>query len=263
MTLLEGSGQFSLIVRGGCYSTNRCSLNGKPLSKALRDAAAVTDPDALGGRRAARLVALAAEGERICAAAKAIGARRVEQCNGWKRSGHRTPADWLAATTGTTVGQAVGTLETARRLDELPDTRDAFLAGELSDTQTREVAAAAAEDPHAERDLLAAAQSQSVKELRDRSRSVIAAARADDVAHDDKIRKSRFVRAWTDTDGAGRGEWKLPPEAQARVLAQLDAETIAVADEAKRADGRFELRPPPGRASPDDRSPPDELRLAM
>jgi len=89
------------------------------------------DPSCLDGRDAAALVELAARAERICAAIKARGARRVEETKVWRDGGHRSAAHWVAETTGQTVGAACRTLATARALEELPATDEAFRAGEL------------------------------------------------------------------------------------------------------------------------------------
>ncbi len=58
----------------------------------------------------------------------------------WRDAGHRSAAHWVAETTGETVGAAARTLETARALEELPETDAAFRAGGLSETQACEIA---------------------------------------------------------------------------------------------------------------------------
>ncbi|MGH9036678.1 MAG: DUF222 domain-containing protein, partial [Acidimicrobiia bacterium] len=93
-------------------------------------------PECLGGADAGRLVDLLARAESMCAAGKALVARRVEETNAWRREGFKSAAHWVAAHTGESVGQAVNTLETARRLEDLPATTEAFRAGTLSETQT-------------------------------------------------------------------------------------------------------------------------------
>ena len=107
------------------------------------------DAACLDGRAAASLVEVAARGERLCSALKALGARRVEETKAWRASGHRSAAHWVAETTGETVGAASRALETARALDGLPETSAAFRAGRLSATQAAEISATAAADPRA------------------------------------------------------------------------------------------------------------------
>jgi hypothetical protein len=199
------------------------------------------DPACLDGRDAAALVELAARGERICAAIKARGARRVDETKVWRDGGHRSAAHFVAATAGTTVGAATRTLETARALDELPATNDAFRAGELSETQAAEIVSAADADPAAEGDLLATAAEQSVKGLRDRCRQVRAGAQADDTAWARRLHETRSAHQWTDPDGAWRADIRLTPDAGARVSSAWDAHTDRIFAEARRA-GRREPR---------------------
>jgi hypothetical protein len=98
---------------------------------------AAFEPHCLRGDDAARLVEIFAEAERLPAAGKALAARRVEETHACRRSGHRSAANWLAAKTGSSVGAAVATLETARRLEDLSVTAQAHREGRLSETQAQ------------------------------------------------------------------------------------------------------------------------------
>ena len=143
------------------------------LRRAVGDLEAVSralDPSCLDGRGAAALVEVAARGERICSAIKALGARRVEETHAWREGGHRSAAHWVAEATGETVGAAGRALETARALERLPETDAAFRAGQLSSTQAAEITSAADADPAAESALLETAAGTGVKGLRDRCR---------------------------------------------------------------------------------------------
>ena len=120
------------------------------LRRAVGDLEAVSralDPNCLDGRAASALVEVAARGERICSAIKALGAHRVEETNAWREGGHRSAAHWVAEATGETVGAAGRALETARALEHLPETDAAFRAGQLSPTQAAEITSAAACPP--------------------------------------------------------------------------------------------------------------------
>ncbi len=199
------------------------------------------DPACLDGRDAAELVEIAARGERLCAAIKARGARRVDETKVWRDGGHRSAAHFVAETAGTTVGAAARALETARALDALPATDEAFRTGELSETQAAEIASAAGADPTAEDRLLATAAEQSVKGLRDHCRQVRAGAEADDREWARRLHNSRAARHWTDPDGAWRADIRLSPDAGARVSSAWDAHTDRIFREA-RAAGRREPR---------------------
>jgi Domain of unknown function (DUF222)/HNH endonuclease len=199
------------------------------------------EPGVLEGRDAARLLEVVARGERLCAAMKARLARRVDQTRVWRDAGHRSAAHFVAATTGTTVGAASRTLETARALDELPATEAAFRAGELSETQAAEITSAAGADPAAEAGLLATAVEQSVKGLRDRCRQVRAGAEADDRAWARRLHDTRRAHRWPDPDGAWRADIRLSPEAGARVDSAWDAHLERIFHEARRAGRREPL----------------------
>ena len=106
---------------------------------ALKAVARGLDPLCLDGPGAAALFEVATEGERVCGAMKALLARRVDETKVWQAGGHRSAAHWVAAATGETVGAAARTLETARALEQLPDTDAAFRSGRLSETQAAEI----------------------------------------------------------------------------------------------------------------------------
>ena len=208
---------------------------------ALETFARELEPWQLDGHGAAALVELAARGERICASIKGLAARRVEETKLWRDAGHRSAAHWVAETTGETVGAAARTLETARALDQLPETDTAFRSGALSETQAAEIASAASADPEAEAALLETAAETSVKGLRDRCRQVRAGAEADDRAWARRLHVERKAHEWTDPDGAYRIEARLAPDAGARFSSAWKAHVDRIFCDARRA-GRREPR---------------------
>jgi Domain of unknown function (DUF222) len=203
-------------------------------AEALEEAASSVDVDALDGTRALRPVQTLARVERVVAGARTVVTRRVEETRAWKRTGHRTIADWLAATNGTSLGEAIGSIQTARSLPDLPATEAAFRSGEISETQARVVSSAATEDVHAEQSLLDTAKTETVKTLRQRSRAVVAAATAEDDerARDARIHRERYLRRWLDTDGALCWSARGPVDAGARLVATLDAHVERLAKRA-------------------------------
>src|SRR5207253_1110164 len=120
----------------------------------LERAVKALDPDVLAPADSARLLEEVACIERLVVAAKTLLARRAAESGRWRAKGDRSPAHWLARTTGTSVGQARATLETAERLRELPATEEALRAGKLSATQASVITDAASADPGAEGPLL-------------------------------------------------------------------------------------------------------------
>jgi Domain of unknown function (DUF222)/HNH endonuclease len=199
------------------------------------------EPWRLDGPGSAELVELAARGERICTSIKALAARRVEETKVWREGGHRSAAHWVAEATGETVGAATRTLETARALDALPATDEAFRAGRLSETQVAEVVGAASADPGSEGPLLEAAAQTSAKGLRDQCRQVRAGADADDRAWARRLHVERRAHEWTDPDGAYHLSGQLAPDAGARFSSAWNAHVDSIFRDARRA-GRREPR---------------------
>src|SRR5205807_5505322 len=120
----------------------------------------------------------------------------------------------------------------------LPDIAAAFRTGRLSEVQVEAVASAAATNPSEERRLLEKAGRDTVKQLRDECRRVRHAA-SDQQARYDAIKRERYLRTWTDTEGAFCGAFRTTADAGARMLAGLDAEIERVFKGARK-DGRRE-----------------------
>src|SRR6266496_3788292 len=97
------------------------------------------EPGTLDVAQCKRAVDLYSQAERLAVAGRGVVARRVEEAVSWKRDGHRSAAHWLASATGVSVGAAARSLQTARELEELPETADAFRAGELSEAQATRI----------------------------------------------------------------------------------------------------------------------------
>lgn len=212
--------------------------NLQAIVRTLREAVSQLEPKCLSAAEAVGLVKLFAEAERLCAAGRTLAARQVERSGAWRKEGHRSAAHWVAATTRVSVGQAVGMMETARRLEDLPATTGAFATGRLSEAQVREVAAAAAANPGQETELLQAAHTESVSALRERCRRVRACATDEREAYE-RIRRGRYLRHWTDPEGAFRLEARLTPDDGATVLAGMEPDRQRIFAEA-RASGRRE-----------------------
>ena len=75
--------------------------------------------------------------EKMAAADKAFTAARYADTEIWRRDGDRSAAHQLARITGVGVGAAIDTLETARRLYNLPVPSREALAGRLSARRPR------------------------------------------------------------------------------------------------------------------------------
>jgi hypothetical protein len=189
----------------------------------------------LEAERAASLLKEVAALENTCAAMRVQLSGRVAETELWQRRGERSAAHWVARTTGSTVGRAVGALETAKRLERLPATVEAFCAGKVSETEAGEIASAAALSPSSEDQLLDTARKRDIAELREACRRVRNASVTDEVERYEAIRRSRYLRSWSDHDGAFRLDARLTPDAGATVMAALEPQRKRVFEEARRA----------------------------
>ncbi len=201
---------------------------------------ATLEPERITTAQAAELFGLFAELTRLGSAGQVLLTPRVAQSDAWKNEGHRSAASWVAKATGTGLGDAIATLETAERLQSLPRTTEALRNGMLSAPQVREIAAAAADRPSSELQLLEAATTCTLKGLKDRCRQVRASTGSAETekARYEAVRKSRFFRHWSDPDGAFRGEFKLTPDDGARMLSSLEMRANELFDQARKAENR-------------------------
>lgn len=197
----------------------------------LHSVATDVDPDCVSGEDAGLMIEDVVKVERAAAAIRLGLTRRAAECMTWRQEGHRSAADWLAQKTKTSVGEAISTLETARRLPDLPATTQALRQGSLSVPQVREIAAAASIDPASEADLIEMAGYLSLKGLQYRARLIKANA-TDEAERIAAIRKGRFFRHWLDPEGAFHLHTRVTPDAGAEILSAVRARASFVAQEA-------------------------------
>ena len=197
------------------------------------------EPEVLEPSLASDLVQRFSKLERLVAAGKTLATRQVERTGVWQNEGDRSAAHWVARKTGTTVGNAIHLVETAKQLAELPATEQAVREGKLSEVQAKEIASAAAASPSSENDLLDAAGREGVKLLQERCAKVKAAALKDnDVSRYRAIHKKRYFRHYSDYDGAFRFEGRLTADAGAALIATLDPIKKKMMEHARRQGSR-------------------------
>ena len=177
------------------------------------------DPDSMVGGQPAACLELLERHERRVAAARLAVTDRASTMNHWQRQGHDSFEDWLAATYGTSYGQARRQTRTAKKLAEgAEQTADALANGEISEDEAETIADAADENPSAERDLLDTAKNRG-KSHRDLKKQ---AARAKAAGEDDTERARRFRRGrragWSIDD---EGFWSLHGRFEPHVGAQM------------------------------------------
>ena len=188
---------------------------------------------------AERLVVEGDQIERLGRAIKTLAVAKVEEAGTWQKGDARSAEDWLAAQTGTTKGDAADTLNTAKKIKDLPATQSALRQGKLSSQQAKAVADAAAADPSAERDLLDSAQHDSLGALKNKARRTKAAADKDPEATRRRIHARRSCRHWTDGDGVGHLHATGPADVIGRMAARIAHQASKTFDQARR-DGRRE-----------------------
>src|SRR5256885_3789092 len=192
----------------------------------------------VGSDEAVELVELGIEVERLGAAVRMMAARSVDGA-GWKAAGFRSAASWRAARAGLPVGPSIAAMDTLRLLDDLPATAEAFRSGRLALAQVSEIADVASEWPATEQQLLDAAEVMSLNQLREECRRVKAAAVTDADDRHRRLHRGRYLRSWTDRDGAVRLSARLTPDEGARLLSAVDARCDEMVADA-RAGGWFE-----------------------
>jgi hypothetical protein len=205
------------------------------LEEALKRYAPGLDGAALSGEDAARATRAAACIEKVAASLKGLAAARAAETGVWKG---RSAAAELARVTGRSVYAAAETLETARRLSALPEVAAAARRGELSEAQVSAIASAAEAEPGAESRLVELASRSSLAELRDECARVKAAA-TDVEARRREIHARRFLRQYTDAEGAWHLRMRDNPEVGSEIMAAIQPIRDRLFAEA-RAEGRRE-----------------------
>jgi hypothetical protein len=200
------------------------------------------DPDRLEGPDATALFEDAVRVERLGGAARLALAKRIESSGAFGDTGHRSAAELIAERSGTDVGSARGTLELAQQLESCPATADALAEGSLSPLQAKEIVGAATLDPTKEAELIDTARRQPVKVLRHECRRAKAtSAAADPMATFRRIHKDRYLRHWTDEEGAFCLKARLTADRGAKIAAVLDHEAGEVFEQARKAGSREPL----------------------
>ncbi len=203
----------------------------------LRSFLANADPQRTAIPDAVSVVTDMVDLERMVVAIKTLYAARMAQSSVWKDAGHRTPADWLAEKSGVGRGEAIRTMETAEALGSLPLTVDALQAGRLSSEQAHQITAVASQHPSVEGALIETAAHSTVKGLKDQCKRILAQhdSEAEALARYERIRQNRYLRWWTDTEGAFCVQGRTTAEDGARFIAALETRSNALFDSARRS----------------------------
>jgi hypothetical protein len=209
-------------------------------SRALRASLADFDARRCTGEEAAAIAEELAATEKACAAARALAAARAAECGAHRQKGFADAADWLARASGTSMGEAKTALATATALQDMPNTRAAVVAGDVSLAQATEVVRTEAECPGSEAALLEAARTGSLRDLRERATTTRLQAIDPEDLHR-RQHEARQFRHWRTRLGMVGFAGELPPEVGLPFVNRLDTETDRRCRQAKR-DGRREAR---------------------
>jgi len=166
--------------------------------------------------------------------------RRAAELFAADADGTTSTAKWLAGQSGEGVGKARRDLEMAKKLASQPELEEALRSGVVSPTQASVLLPAVEADPDASRQLINAAQEDSLNELRQQCQRVVAAKRSEEEAElrDARLRERRYLHIGTTEDGAVSIRGELPPVEGAVVKNTLEAMKRKIFDEARRAGRR-------------------------
>jgi hypothetical protein len=194
-------------------------------ASALREVLARFEPGEFSGGDCGRLADELAVTEKACATARLLAVARATQAGAHRERGFKDGAAWLARQSGTTGTQAREALQTAQRLNDCPETREALLAGDISLAQAQEITRAESETQGAERDLLPLARQSDLSQLRDHARE-LRQAHGDPAALRRRHFQLREFRHWQDRDGMIRFAGGLPPEAGLPFVRRIEADAL-------------------------------------
>jgi hypothetical protein len=181
----------------------------------------------------AGLVTKFARAEKALAAARTLAAARAAESNLHRREGFVDPSEWLACHTGDTARNERAALNTMKRLDLCPATREAVRSGQVSLQQAGEIVLTEEAVPGSEADLLPLAKRSGLSKVRDSARNRRANAIPADELHNHQ-RAARSVRHWRDEMGMIAGTFRLTPETGVPFVNRLEREAQRLRSAAKR-----------------------------
>ena len=186
----------------------------------LREVTSRIDVDVIDGKAAAELVRISEEARRAVDSLRTVAVGQVERTNGWKGEGAKSLSEWLSIETDCPQYEAQSVVVLATQLQHLPVTQEALRNGTLSNAQAVEVARGAIVAPNTETQLLSLAKHATVRDLRDASSRVVAAA-TDEAERHRQAHESRYLKSWTDTDGSFNLRGRMTVANGALVMAAL------------------------------------------
>ena len=151
---------------------------------------------------------------------RTVAVGQVERTNAWKGEGAKNISEWLSSETDCARYEDQSVVLLANQLHHLPVTQAALLSGDLSGAQAVEVARGSIVSPNSETQLLNLSKHATVRDLRDATNRVVAAA-TDEAERHRQVHKSRFFKSWTDLDGSFNVKGRMTVANGALVMAAL------------------------------------------
>ncbi len=192
----------------------------KDIVTQLREVTSRINIDVVAGKDAADLVGIADEIRRAGDSLRTVAVGQVERTNSWKGEGAKSITEWLSIETDCPQYEAQAVVLLANQLQHLPVTQAALRNGTLSNAQAVEVARGAIVAPNTETQLLNLAKHATVRDLRDATSRVVAAA-TDEAERHRQVHKSRYFKSWTDLDGSFNVRGRMTAANGALVMAAL------------------------------------------
>ena len=203
----------------------------------LEGVLAELDPAALDGDSAVELSDAFDRIERLAAAGKALVAGRVDETGAWRKTGARDAIGFLAARTRCSRGRVRDGLAATAQLGSMPLVNRALRTGELTIDGAADIAAAVAEHPEAEPELVAMARTATARQLKDRCVQI----QAQGDGAEDQHRRATAERSASSTvgrDGIWRLSVRLPVIDGALVDKALDFFQTQIFDQARQQGDR-------------------------
>ena len=184
------------------------------------------EPELLSAETASGALARYARAEKLVAFGKTMLSRKVDD------------AAEVARMTGTSIGRAKQTVETAKRLRDSDEVSGALRSGDISFDQAAEIARAEEARPGAASELLPVAQEEAFHVLREKARKVVLEAEQ----HRGLVkrqREARTTRTFTDELGMIDIHMRLEPHVGVPIVSRAEAEAARRFRAAKK-EGRHE-----------------------
>ena len=192
----------------------------KDIVTQLREVTSHIDVEVIDGKAAAELVRITEDARRAVDSLRTVAVGQVERTNGWKGEGAKSISEWLSIETDCPHYEAQSVVLLAAQLQHLPVTQEALRSGVLSNAQAVEVARGAIVSPNSESQLLNLAKHATVRDLRDATSRVVAAA-TDETERHRQVHKSRYLKFWTELDGSFNVKARMTAANGALVMAAL------------------------------------------